>query len=760
MPSLELARKRHAEHFRNVLASAQRDYLKGGGATNRGLVNYDFDEANISLGFAWASDQSTASPDKLALCSLFPISGDILRVRQDINQRIDWIQKGLAASIAINDGALAGSHLANLAIAASDRGDHIAAIESYEQALAYFRAVGDIKNETIAHKNLAHLYHILGDRDKAAASLAAALSLLPQLNDRDLEISILNESGNDAVALGDSGLALERFYNALHLCDLASNIRYRITILNNISRLELDNKNIAEAKKHSEEALTFARSLNDRRQEGQSLLGLASVLADSNQPDRAIGAGEEALTIFRDLKDDHNAAAALNNIGTYYQRVGDHHNALRYFRLTLDSFKQSGFLEGVAKAHLNIGKIHVRLNSALEAVPYLTVAAKHLRRLDDKPLLCQCLDSLAACAIASHDSDSEISLRKELASLYHERTLAAEEGTELGLIASLYDKAGDDPHYIEYQRRALSVFEEAGVENGIRSASHNLGRAYLKMKMAAKSIDEFERSLSLSENGKDPLVEVLSLLHLGIANRELRQFEPAIGYYLRAAGKANQSKMPKEEAKALADVGEVYLILMQYENAERVFRPAATLYNELNDKSSAGASLINLAMVSNSLGKNSAAETAAAEALADFQDVGDEFRVAHALTVQGSIFLDMYRAQEAIQVFQRAQDMFMKLGNLQREGSAISGLAIIHRQIGQFDEALQHHPVALDRFQQIEHTFLQANELLNWGVTLHRAGKIELARRKLNEALSMAGRVDESLVKRALQAIRALDPSH
>jgi tetratricopeptide (TPR) repeat protein len=275
--------------------------------------------------------------------------------------------------------------------------------------------------------------------------------------------------------------------------------------------------------------------------------------------------------------------------------------------------------------------------------------------------------------------------------------------------------------------------------------------------MTAESIPEFTRSLSLSENGKDALVEVLSLLHLGIANRELRQLQQAIGYYLRAAGKANESKMQKQEAKALADAGEVYLTLKQLENAERVFEPAAALYKQLDDKSSAGASLINLAVVGNALGKNAAAKVAATEALANFQDVGDEFRIAHALTVQGSIFLDLDRTQEAIQVLQRAREIFANLGRLQREGSAISGLAIIYRQISLFDEAIKHHTIALHRFQEIEHAFLQASELLNWGVTLHRAGKSKAARQKLNEALSIARQVDESLSNRVLQAIRDLD---
>src|SRR5262249_36523692 len=146
MPSLSAAQQRHAEYYQKLLERAQGLFLTGGVSTQEGLTLFDTDKPNIDIGQSWAAQNAQTNLPAQVLCSLYPLSADILRMRQHPTQRIAWIQKGIEASEAITDFGRAASHHANLAIALGEQGKYSQAVEIYENAISYFRATGQLQN--------------------------------------------------------------------------------------------------------------------------------------------------------------------------------------------------------------------------------------------------------------------------------------------------------------------------------------------------------------------------------------------------------------------------------------------------------------------------------------------------------------------------------------------------------------------------------------------------------------------------------------
>ena len=78
-----LARRRHAEHFKAVLAAAGHLYLEGGEAVLRGLALFDLEWENIQGGQAWAADHAEKDDAAAQLCSDYPDAGAyVLSLRQ------------------------------------------------------------------------------------------------------------------------------------------------------------------------------------------------------------------------------------------------------------------------------------------------------------------------------------------------------------------------------------------------------------------------------------------------------------------------------------------------------------------------------------------------------------------------------------------------------------------------------------------------------------------------------------------------------
>jgi tetratricopeptide (TPR) repeat protein len=159
---LAAARRRHAGHYLGVLAAANDLYLKGGAQVVSGLALFDRERRNIETGQAWAAEAAVDDPAAADLCVSYPLVGaHVLHLRQHPRQRIDWLERAVAAAREIGDRDGEGAALGCLGIACADLGELRRAIEYHEQYLAIAREIGDRRDEGNALGNLGLTYAYL-----------------------------------------------------------------------------------------------------------------------------------------------------------------------------------------------------------------------------------------------------------------------------------------------------------------------------------------------------------------------------------------------------------------------------------------------------------------------------------------------------------------------------------------------------------------------------------------------------------------------
>src|SRR5207237_1028013 len=97
----ERARQRHAVHYRDVLAAADRLAAGDGSAAAEGngdgllagLRRFDLERANIMVGHAWAAARVDDNSVATRLASDYAIAGArLLPLRQPDARRIDWLE--------------------------------------------------------------------------------------------------------------------------------------------------------------------------------------------------------------------------------------------------------------------------------------------------------------------------------------------------------------------------------------------------------------------------------------------------------------------------------------------------------------------------------------------------------------------------------------------------------------------------------------------------------------------------------------------
>jgi Effector-associated domain 10 len=110
-----VGQKRHATHYRDVLAVANHFYLQGGEALARGLALFDLEWSNIQEGYVWVSAQDVEADEDMAQLGMtYPHAGEVLSLRLHSREWIRWLEIALAAAKRLKDRQYEGNTLGSL----------------------------------------------------------------------------------------------------------------------------------------------------------------------------------------------------------------------------------------------------------------------------------------------------------------------------------------------------------------------------------------------------------------------------------------------------------------------------------------------------------------------------------------------------------------------------------------------------------------------------------------------------------------------
>lgn len=126
------------------------------------------------------------------------------------------------------------------------------------------------------------------------------------------------------------------------------------------------------------EALKYARQLNDRNAEADVLLELATMYEMSGEVIRAIELDQQALDIYIALKDTASIVTIYNNLGIIYMEQSDEAGAIRYYRKAIDLNDKIGDRLANARTMNNIGLVYQKQRKLDSALFYFTTALSAL----------------------------------------------------------------------------------------------------------------------------------------------------------------------------------------------------------------------------------------------------------------------------------------------------------------------------------------------------------------------------------------------
>ncbi|MEU0646003.1 tetratricopeptide repeat protein [Streptomyces umbrinus] len=304
----------------------------------------------------------------------------------------------------------------------------------------------------------------------------------------------------------------------------------------------------------AQHALTAARELGDRHNEGTALNNLGIALRKVRRFEEAIDTHTQAATTFRELGDRHSEGTALNSLGNALRKV-------RRFEEAIDTHTQA------ATTFRELGDRHNE-GTALNS---LGNALQEVRRFEE--------------AIDTHTQD--LAICRELGDRHSEGTALNNLGNALGGVRR-FEEA------IDTHTQAAGIARELGDRHNEGTALNNLGIALQEVRRFEEAIDTHTQAAGIARELGDRHNEGQALNNLGNALGGVRRFEEAIHAHTQDLAICRELGDRHSEGTALNNLGNALGGVRRFEEAIDTHTQAATTFRELGDRHSEGQALNNL----------------------------------------------------------------------------------------------------------------------------------------------------------------------
>jgi len=427
----------YTNHFMNLLERLNAQYVNGGEKFKESRALFDVEWNNIHEAYYFAlclADEGKKAYQEI--CINFPIAGfDILSLRQDVEFRMEWIEKGMELASKLNmieeksilTGLFAvalrhrgsrrdvnisktlldfsieiakskrltkweGIHLNNQGNSYAVDGDFLGSIEIYENALQIFERKHDKIGQTIVLNNLARTYINLGETKKAEELSKKAIEITEHTGDQRRRAGANINMGLVKRHFGDLNESITYHNEALMIFENIGDQLWVAIALCYLGRSYMDKggNDIQAGIRNTKLALTIFEGFGEIRWKGIAIgnLGVAQLYLEEWRS--AINTLEDAIEIAEKSGDDRRHGVHCNTLGEAYVKNGQYKKAIDCNLEALSIAQKVNDKRRIAGASLWLGAafyqyyIGVEEHMPIEAIMYLNKAKETSSEIGDK----------------------------------------------------------------------------------------------------------------------------------------------------------------------------------------------------------------------------------------------------------------------------------------------------------------------------------------------------------------------------------------
>lgn len=249
-------------------------------------------------------------------------------------------------------------------------------LPDFEAALKHLPLPGSRASALAYH--LAHLYHKLGQNQRALALCEQALEIDQQLGDVHGVAVVQSAIADVLIELGKPQEALALYEQALRIKEELGDVRGMIVIQNAMANVLVQQGELQKALLLFEQCLRIAQDLGEVRGVAITQSAMADVLDRQGKPQEALALYEQALRIKQELGDLREASITQGAIAGVLVELGKPQEAAELFEQALHIKQELGDVRGMAVTQANFCALLLAQGEYGQALPMAWEAYKSL----------------------------------------------------------------------------------------------------------------------------------------------------------------------------------------------------------------------------------------------------------------------------------------------------------------------------------------------------------------------------------------------
>jgi CHAT domain-containing protein/tetratricopeptide (TPR) repeat protein len=359
---------------------------------------------------------------------------------------------------------------------------------------------------------------------------------------------------------------------------------------------QLQSSRFTAALQSWQQALLIYREIKDRQGEGKTLVNLGLAYHILGDYGKAIEYYQQSLPILREIKDSKTEGIALYNFGNTYDSLGDYHKAIEYHQQSLKIAQEIKDREGEGAVFGSLGNAYYSLRDYPKAIEYHQLHLKIAQEIKNHQGEGAAFGNLGSIYNDLGDYPKAIEYHQKHLKIALEIKYRLGERQSLGNLGVVYHSLGNYPKAIEYHQQSLAIAQEIQDRQGEGQSLANIGIAYLALGDYPKAIKYEQQRLKIAQEIQDRQQEGQSLANIGIAYRNLEDYPKAIEYQQQSLKIAQEIQDRQVEGNALGGLGNTYYSLGDYPKAIEYQQQRLKISQKINDRRGEGAALNNLGL--------------------------------------------------------------------------------------------------------------------------------------------------------------------
>jgi CHAT domain-containing protein len=280
---------------------------------------------------------------------------------------------------------------------------------------------------------------------------------------------------------------------------------------------------------------------------------------------------QQALTLYRSLKNAQGEALALGALSAVALSLGNYPEAIAHSQALLKLANSLSDQRRQMQALGNLGIAYKSLGSYNKAVATQQQALKLAQALVDRDSAGQILGNLGNAYEALGDYDTAKSVYEQGLAIARETRDRLGESILLSNLGGIHTNLAQAEPAKRLYEQSLQISQAIGDRSGQASTLINLGATYHAIGDPKQARNYYQQALAIASAAHDRRRESEALVSLGLAEADLGNEAQAIAYHQQSLAIARELKDPTAESVALNNLGHTLF------NADKLAAAEATL---------------------------------------------------------------------------------------------------------------------------------------------------------------------------------------